>query len=259
MSQFEFKDTSINGQDVRVFTTLASYTVPEPSLFYFDKHLNRVLGSAQELGILNESIQEHQREYIQNTSLDKLREFHNDHNNRAKLRIEISTNGTEIEVSPYQNIWDKTDSIKTVSFKSERPLPKHKTMFTEVCLKARKFAEENGYNEAILIDDDQTIREGAWSNIFWINQEKQIFTTKDKILPGVTKQAILENFECIEKNCSKTELLDEAVEMFITQSTSGVIPVSSFDDKTFTTELSSQIRSKFEEIVKRDSKAIPLG
>ena len=111
-----------------------------------------------------------------------------------------------------------------------RELPEHKTCNTSVSRKARALAEAEGFEEALLVDPmSGKIREGAWTNFFWFDYEGHLHTSGQDILPGVTRGAIMQLRECTLSDVRLVDIGPTIREAFVSQSTSGITPVSEID------------------------------
>lgn len=105
-----------------------------------------------------------------------------------------------------------------------------KTVALLAAVMAKEFAKQHNADDAIFVKDG-TITEGSSSNCFIVNQQNQIQTRglNNEILPGITRQAILElakeqGLNIVEKSFNLDELLT-AKEVFITSATTLVWPV----------------------------------
>ncbi|WP_026623319.1 D-alanine transaminase [Ensifer sp. WSM1721] len=122
-----------------------------------------------------------------------------------------------------ENRWDRVD-IKTVGL-----LPN---------VLARQKAKELGAQEAIFIDADGTVKEGAATNV-WIVDRDGVLRTRPAehgILRGVTRTTLMDvakplGVKIEEKAFSVEEML-AAREVFVTAATSICFPVVSIDGKT---------------------------
>jgi D-alanine transaminase len=102
---------------------------------------------------------------------------------------------------------------------------------------ARQAAKENGAIEAILVDGNGMVTEGAATS-FWIVDRNGVLRTRHldrAILPGCTRGALLtligeEKVEFSETQFSEHDVR-EAREAFITSATSFVKPIVRIDDK----------------------------
>jgi len=101
---------------------------------------------------------------------------------------------------------------------------------------ARQTAYEQGCFEAILVRDGM-VTEGTSSNVFIVKQGK-VYTTplSRNILAGITRMVVKKiseqlSVEFIEQSFSKEDLL-RADEVFITNTTSEIVPIVSVEGKT---------------------------
>jgi branched-chain amino acid aminotransferase len=99
---------------------------------------------------------------------------------------------------------------------------------------AKAKAIERGFDEILLVDEDDQLAEGPTTNLFVVNEAGVLLTPPEKrVLKGVTRQTILElakadGIESREEAISPDALL-QAREVFLTGTTAGVLPVSSVD------------------------------
>ncbi len=102
---------------------------------------------------------------------------------------------------------------------------------------AKQEAKEKGAYEAFQIDEDGMVTEGSSTNAWIVTQEGKVVTrpTSNSILAGITRGSLLRelekhNIDLELRSFSKEELLS-AREVFLTSSTTYVMPVVKVDDK----------------------------
>jgi D-alanine transaminase len=105
---------------------------------------------------------------------------------------------------------------------------------------ARQKAEEQGAQEAILVDEKGLITEGAGSAFFIVQQEggEGVLRTTPltgNILPSVTRRYVLQiaratDLKVVEVSYTP-QLARKAQEMFLAVTTKGIVPVVRFDDQ----------------------------
>ena len=131
---------------------------------------------------------------------------------------------------------DPDNGVKALSMEDSRWKLCHTkaiTLLANVLL--RQAAVDEGCAEAILCKDDY-LTEGAASNVFAVIDGVLMTPPKSPaILPGITRDVILEiarknNIPCSEKAISM-DVLRKASEIWITSSTREIIPVVELDDK----------------------------
>ncbi|MAZ03231.1 MAG: D-amino acid aminotransferase [Sneathiella sp.] len=102
---------------------------------------------------------------------------------------------------------------------------------------AKQEAKEKGAYEAFQIDEDGMVTEGSSTNAWIVTQEGKVVTrpTSNSILAGITRGSLLRelekhNIDLELRSFSKEELIS-AREVFLTSSTTYVMPVVKVDDK----------------------------
>lgn len=129
---------------------------------------------------------------------------------------------------------DPDNGVKAISMEDSRWKlcdTKAITLLANVLL--RQAAVDNGCAEAILFKDGY-LTEGAASNVFAVIDGVLMTTPKSPaILPGITRDVILEiarknNIPCSEQAISKADI-QKASELWITSSTREIIPVVELD------------------------------
>ena len=109
----------------------------------------------------------------------------------------------------------------------------HKTLnYGDNILEKRK-SKKMGYDEPIFLNSKNQITEGATSNIFVVVEDK-IYTPKLScgLLNGIVRQYIISNYDVIEKEID-IEFLNNADEIFLTNSLFGIMPVNNLEKKVF--------------------------
>jgi branched-chain amino acid aminotransferase len=102
---------------------------------------------------------------------------------------------------------------------------------------ARIEANQHGYNEAILLNEDGKVTEGTGENIF-IVRDGVISTppVSDGLLEGITRDTVMQlaidlDYDVIEESLVRTDLYT-ADEIFMTGSAAELVPVRSVDHRT---------------------------
>ena len=109
----------------------------------------------------------------------------------------------------------------------------HKTLnYGDNILEKRK-SKKLGYDEPIFLNSKNQITEGATSNIFVVVEDK-IYTPKLScgLLNGIVRQYIVSNYDVIESEID-LEFLNNADEIFLTNSLFGIMPVNNLEKKVF--------------------------
>lgn len=122
----------------------------------------------------------------------------------------------------------------------------HKTLnYGDNILEKRK-SKKLGYDEPIFLNSKNQITEGAISNIFIVVGDK-IYTPKLScgLLNGIVRQYIVSNYDVIESEID-LEFLNNADEIFLTNSLFGIMPVNNLEKKVFKSqEISKNILQNY--------------
>ncbi|OWV88410.1 D-amino acid aminotransferase [Rhizobium sp. N122] len=144
------------------------------------------------------------------------------------------------------NRWDRVD-IKSVGL-----LPN---------AMARQQAKEAGAQEAIYVDADGMVKEGAATNVWIVDSEGMLVTrpAEHGILRGITRTTLMDvaaklGLEINERNFSVSEML-AAREVFLTAATSICFPVVSVDGQTIANghpgSVSQKVREAFFDVAEK--------
>jgi len=226
-----------------IFETMRAYS---GSVFRLNEHLERILGSCRFLKLpFKENAQSLTEKINQTLGVNKLFDAYlkliiSSGINKGSL-TDTSSSPTLIiiarEFEPYpQRIYK--EGFKAITSKIRRnpysPLAQHKSLnFLENVLGKRE-AEELGKKEAIFIDPQGNLTEGATTNIFLVKQGRVISPALNSmILPGITRKVVLEissNLGIpIEERRVELKELYEAEEAFLTNSLIEIMPLVQVD------------------------------
>lgn len=120
-------------------------------------------------------------------------------------------------------------AVKTINIR--RSLPEIKSISYLESYFAHQQAVRDGSFEAILTDKKNEIYEGAYSNIFWFEGDT-LCTRKDHVLAGITAQTVIKNspFKIKFKKITLKKLL-RCSEIFLTQTTTGIVPITKINNQ----------------------------
>lgn len=209
---------------VAVFETIRTYN---GRVFRLDDHLARLFVSADVISLKSPwTFKKVYKEVVNVLTKNK-------HKN-VKIRIILTKRHLVVTV---EKLSEKPEAfykkgVKMVSFLGKRNIPRAKILADCFLHLAKKHAESCGAYESLLVDPKKFyIREGSYSNIFWVHND-ELYATNKNILFGITRDTVVElakmsspcNFEGI-----KLKSLYGADEVFITQTTSGILPVVEID------------------------------
>ncbi|MDX1657611.1 MAG: aminotransferase class IV [Nitriliruptorales bacterium] len=128
------------------------------------------------------------------------------------------------------------DGIRAVRVAAARELPHVKALSYLAPSLARAEARRRGAAEALLIDDQGRVLEGATSNVFAVLARQMVTPAlSEGILEGVTRSVVLERATELDLDVRfaplDAELLGAADEVFVTATTREVVPVVTIDDE----------------------------
>jgi branched-chain amino acid aminotransferase len=220
----------------------------DDKLFFVDDHMDRLVESANVIGLDVPWTKEQIKEWTYET-FDKNKFIPG----RKRIRIGLYkgvgssvTVGTKdcepsinIIVSPYpvteeENAVEK--GLRTITIPADRPYSKSKNCNYLPSYVAVTKAKQQGKDDAIFINYNGDVTESTTGNLFYI-KDNVIYTAEYDILYGITRKIILEYLNdtigydpVVEKMYKLNELLD-ADEVFISGTTKLIIPVVQINDK----------------------------
>lgn len=127
--------------------------------------------------------------------------------------------------------------VKTILYHGERENPNAKVInmdFRKIV--GEKIKEEKAY-EAILVDRNGYITEGSKSNIFMIKDGKVITAPIEKVLPGITRQNIIDVCKNLNLKVEEEKVhykdIGKLEGLFISGTSPKVLPIISVDEIEF--------------------------
>jgi branched-chain amino acid aminotransferase len=117
------------------------------------------------------------------------------------------------------------------------------------------YADENGLDNCVLLNDSKNVVEALQGNIFMLLGNRLITPpVSEGCLNGVMRKQILglakkmEQLEVVEEAISPFDL-QKADELFITNVIKGIQPITKYRKKTFTTKVASQLVQMLNEMI----------
>jgi branched-chain amino acid aminotransferase len=218
------------------------------NVFLLNEHLDRLEHSAKVIGLKLPKATSTIKKYLEST-VDQL--------NMSPIRVKLIATDTDIIIIATKLETDNSlyKGVKCVTAVLRRQFPNAKTLHYLDSYLAHQYALQNNAYEALLVNENGHITEGAYSNFFAIKHGR-LYTPNKNILLGITRQAVIdiaqeEKMPVLYRGIlpSEAEQIDEA---FITQSTRGIVPVIQLDDtkiggghiRPFTKKLMSLYKEK---------------
>lgn len=253
-----------------LFETMRSYG---GRVFRLDRHLARLMHSAEELGLASLlDAGELEQAVYRTLEANKLMD--------ARIRLTVAAGEGERELAPPtsgtlttlvaaekltvpSHIYQQGILAAMVSTRrnSQSPLPAIKSLNYLEGLIAHAEAAALGADEAIMLNDRGFLSECSSSNIFLVVTGKLLTPSLDSgILPGITREAVLElahdsDIETVEGEIPPSDLL-RADEVFITTSVREVVPVVTVDGRSIGSgkpgEVTISLLAGYKELVRKE-------
>ena len=140
----------------------------------------------------------------------------------ARYPPELYLRGFQLKTVGFGRRCDPTAGLKTLNY-----LP---------FALAKRAAQAAGFDEALLMDDRGTVLEGATSNVFVVKDGKVATPSLTLgILPGIVRAQMLEHLgtDPVCEGAITLEQLQQADEVFVTNSLLGVMPVARVDEHCY--------------------------
>ena len=147
--------------------------------------------------------------------------------------------------STYYKLEDMLEGLTLITSPWKRPPPDSIPFEAKasgpylICTLSKSFAEEKGYNEALMLDYRGYIAEATSSNIFLIKGNEVHTPIPDCFLNGITRQTVIsmvkdQGLNLIERYI-KPEELNDFEEIFLTGTAAEITPVKLIDSFKFKT------------------------
>tara|TARA_B100000575_G_scaffold287877_1_gene286937 strand:+ start:600 stop:1484 length:885 start_codon:yes stop_codon:yes gene_type:complete len=172
---------------------------------------------------------------------------------RGSNLMGLSTSKSNIHVSiavwddwtTYYKLEDMKEGLSLITSPWKRPPPDSIPFEAKasgpylICTLSKSFAEDKGYNEALMLDYRGYVAEATSSNIFLIKGNEIHTPIPDCFLNGITRQTVIEmvkgqGFQLIERYI-KPEELGNFEEIFLTGTAAEITPVRSIDNFKYKT------------------------
>lgn len=227
-----------------LFETMRAY---EGQVFRLDRHLNRLVHSAEVLG-LPIGVTDLKSAVMATIQANQLGDA------RVRITISIGEGGIVPDPStcdkptvlilaghyqPYpEQVYEKgfRAIVSSIRRNSQSPLSKLKSANYLESILARQEARAAGIDEALCLNEKGLLAEASMSNIFLVTNSILRTPGQDSgILPGITRETILELASPLGINTMEHDIrLDElfqAQEAFLTNSLMEIMPLTEMDGK----------------------------
>ena len=189
---------------------------------------------------------------------------------RGSQQMGLSTNKSDINVaialwddwSTYFKVEDGLTGLRLITSPWKRPAPDTAPFEAKasgpyiICTMSKQFAEDKGYNDALMLDYRGYVAEGTGANIFFIKGKEIHTPIPDCFLNGITRQTVItlvkeKGFILIEKHLLPEDIgnYDEA---FLTGTAAEITPIKSINEISYNVgdnTVSYQLMNDFKNLV----------
>jgi len=133
----------------------------------------------------------------------------------------------------------------------ERVLPQLKSLNYLPSVLAQRIATAGGFDEALLVNRDGFVTEGARTNLFWVKRGTVFTPDLGSALSGITRGKVIEiikklGLKCTEKQVKAAELT-MADEIFLTNAPMEIWPVTKLEKRRLKVgQVTQQIRAAYQ-------------
>ena len=166
---------------------------------------------------------------------------------RGSHQMGLSTDNADINIAialwddwaSYFKIEDRLAGLRLITSPWKRPAPDTAPFEAKasgpyiICTMSKQFAEDKGYNDALMLDYRGYVAEGTGANIFFIKDKEVHTPLPDCFLNGITRQTVIhlvkeKGFKLIEKYILPKDI-DSYDEAFLTGTAAEITPIKSID------------------------------
>lgn len=209
---------------------------------FLEEHVERLFSSATLMGLYmpytREEVVAFTRELVERR-YDEI----GSPNKELRIRHQLTSGKDSVRIGPIKDytfvitanefVCDIGASVKVMTLDIERVRPEIKTTSMISNILCKNHARENGAYESLMINRNGLVTEGTFTNVFVLKGDV-LKTPKEGMLHGITRREVLQLAKSVirteESNIHKEELY-LADEIFLTNSTIGVIPVTHVDGR----------------------------
>jgi para-aminobenzoate synthetase component 1 len=197
-----------------VFETMRTYN---GKIFELDAHLERLKNSAKIIGMKLPYKLSEIKKMILETPVSR----------EVIVKVVATPNDVAIKVSPLVIDPIIYKGVSATFYKIERRKPKAKALPYNKSFEAHEYAISRGFYESLLVNKKGFVKEGAYSNLFWV-KDGQVFTVGRGVLEGVTRSIVCKSVPVRFAEITPAKL-KKADEVFITKTSTGVVPITEID------------------------------
>ncbi|MCD4679286.1 MAG: aminotransferase class IV [Bacteroidales bacterium] len=203
---------------------------------FFEDHIDRLMNtlSSKNLEFCFDEIQLKNNIYdlrrVNDISLGNIKILYNYYNSEKNCLIYFIQHN-------YPSTKQYTSGIKLGLFRSVRENPNAKLINKTLSISARQEKLRKNVYEVLLLNNNGNITEGSMSNVFFIKDSIVYTPPLESVLPGITRKYIISACENLGIAILEKEIhfndLEEFDSVFITSTSSKVLPVSTIEKISF--------------------------
>ena len=206
-----------------VFEVIRVY---DGQLFAFDEHLTRMERSAANLRlpIDLEAVRSDAYRLVAQAGVGPA---------HGQLRIMLTRGGRRLLMTEPLHESPARTRCKTITYSPTRILDGVKSLSYAANMLATRLAQEQGFDEALLVTPHGRVLEAPTSSFFWVT-DGELFTPplEDHILASITRAIVIDVTGATERPCTLDDAL-AADEAFLASTTREVQPIVVLDDHEY--------------------------
>ncbi len=211
----------LDGKNTRARGVFETLRVDEGRILFLSEHLKRLQHSAKLTGLKPTENLRRIRSLLLHASRDCPWPL-------SRLKVVCTEKHVLLQASELVLDAAEAGGIAVMAVPLTRRVPQAKAFPYQREIAAHETAVRRGFHEALLVDSRGFVREGAYSNIFWV-EKGELWTPGEGMLPGITRAAVLRLAGRLKLRVrfglTARKRLTLADEVFLTRTTAGVVPV----------------------------------
>ena len=146
------------------------------------------------------------------------------------LRVVVTRGGRRLMLTEPVAPLPERIRLKTITYAPSRVLDGVKSLSYAANMLTRRLAQEQGYDEALLVTPHGRVLEAPTSSLFWVaGGELLTPPLGDHILASITRAIVIEVAGAEERGCTLADLRD-AEEAFLASTVREVQPIAAIDE-----------------------------
>ena len=238
-------DVNTQSENIETKNSIVVYEVftwENNNAIFFDEHFDRMLKSINNKNLSAENIPNKEKLEEDIQRLGSANKFQKKNiridlvfvDGRLKDYLIYFTKSIYPTPEQYQN------GVKVGLCFGERNDPNSKIANSEIREKANNKIKAENLFEVLLVNSRNIITEGSRSNVFFVEGNTLFTPTSDKVLPGITRQKVIEIATKIGVNVREVDINLEDISKFesafLTSTSMIVLPISEIGDINFSTK-----------------------